>query len=265
MSALRLGLGLGTGGRPPPAWAPTDLAGLTLWLPPDPSVATLAQTSGGSGAVADGDPIGRIEERSPLAAVYLQATAGRRPTYDEDALGTGKRGAIFDRVDDSWTDVVDPLDPIRTLGLSYRLDSTSASGEYQCLCHLVQSDGAVLIAYVCNAGGYTTLSISNNGASAAGVGVAGVCNDTSSHTLVITYNGGTRTSPASYGVRIDGVARTVASSGTHAPTAGTSSIGRYPAGVFPASMRLGAAVATTDVLAGADLTNLETYLNGLRS
>lgn len=260
------GLGFGgVAGPAAPAWVPTDLAGLTLWLPVDIDATAMAQTSGGGGVVADGDPIGRIEDQSALSIPFLQGTSTQRPLYEADAFATGKPGALFDGTDDSWTDTLNPISPIRTLGLSYKLDATSGAGVYQCLCHLYQSDGHRLIVYVCNAGGYTTLSISNNSATAAGVGVAGICNDTSSHTIVVTYNGGTRTDPASYGVRLDGVAQTVASSGTHAPGTATSAFGRYPGGVFPLNGRLAAAVATTDVLTGTDLSNLESYLNGRRT
>lgn len=248
---------------PDGGWVPSDTSGNVLWLPA--TLTGLWQDSGATTPVAaNGEPVGYRSELSPTGLYVVQATAGQRPTWAQNGFATDKPAISFDGADDSLARAA-TCGNIRTLGLSYKLRATSGAGVYQCICHLSQSDGATLIVHICNAGGYKTLSISNNSVAVLGVGVAGICNDLDSHSLVITYNGGTRTDPASWGVRLDGVAQTVAASGAHGLVAGTSSIGRYPAGVFPASLDLGVALAYDSVLAEADIANLEAYLDGVRA
>jgi hypothetical protein len=81
------------------AFAPTDIAGLLSWLKAD---AGTLQTSGGSTAVADGDPVGEWQDQSGSGNHFAQATGAARPTL-KLAIQNGRSVARLDGTDDSMT------------------------------------------------------------------------------------------------------------------------------------------------------------------
>ncbi len=77
------------------AWSPLDLAP-ALWLKAD---AGLLQTSGGSAALSDGDPVGQWQDQSGNGKHFAVVTGGFRPT-----LQTAEQNSLpvvrFDGIDD---------------------------------------------------------------------------------------------------------------------------------------------------------------------
>lgn len=69
-----------------PAFSPTDISGLALWLDASDS-ATLFQNSDGTTASAVGDPVGYIADKSGGGNHATQSTAGARPTRNTADFG----------------------------------------------------------------------------------------------------------------------------------------------------------------------------------
>jgi hypothetical protein len=89
-----IGVGLATGGRPA-AFSPLSLSP-ALWLKAD---AGLEQTSGGTPATADGDPVGRWLDQSGNGRHVSQATGSLRPTLKLN-IQNSLPVVQFDGVDD---------------------------------------------------------------------------------------------------------------------------------------------------------------------
>lgn len=73
-----------------------SMTNLKLWLKAD---AGTFQTSGGSAAVADNDPVGEWQDQSGTGNHVAQATAGKRPLLKTAVLNS-KAGILFDGTDD---------------------------------------------------------------------------------------------------------------------------------------------------------------------
>ncbi len=93
---------------------------------------TLAQNSDGSGAVADGDPVGYWGDRSSSALPATQATAGRRPTYVSSAAAFNSKPVLrFDGSDDTLISLLDinaSQIPDMTVIMIYRQFSIKGNG-----------------------------------------------------------------------------------------------------------------------------------------
>lgn len=84
----------------PTVFQPDQINGLSLWLDAA-DAASLFQNSNGTGAVADGEPVGFWTDLSGNSNNAIQATGGQRPslsavTYAENGYG----GVLFDGVND---------------------------------------------------------------------------------------------------------------------------------------------------------------------
>src|SRR5262245_39968698 len=81
------------------AFAPTDVAGLQLWLRGD--AGTFQDAARTTAAAADGDPVGGWRDDSGGAHHFSQATAAKRGTLKTGANGINGRSIVrFDGVDD---------------------------------------------------------------------------------------------------------------------------------------------------------------------
>jgi hypothetical protein len=102
-SMIGLGIGLGLSGfrLPMVGFNPAKISGLKAWWDAT-DAATLYQTSGGSLATADGDPVGEWRDKSGNGYHWAQASGINRP-----ALKTGiknlKNTVRFDGVNDNMT------------------------------------------------------------------------------------------------------------------------------------------------------------------
>lgn len=96
---MRIGPGLHltqTGRAAAAPFAPTDIAGLALWLKAD---AGTFQSSGGSAATSDADPVGEWQDQSGNARHLTQATGSVKPTL-RLAVQNGLPVIRFDGTDD---------------------------------------------------------------------------------------------------------------------------------------------------------------------
>lgn len=94
------GIGLGLSGyRFNSPWVPTKISGIQLWLDAsDPS--TVLQSSGGSPAVNDGDPVGYWADKSGKAR-HLSQTDGTKKPALKLAIKNGKNVVRWDSTNDA--------------------------------------------------------------------------------------------------------------------------------------------------------------------
>jgi hypothetical protein len=103
---LSMGLAIGSVRAAPDgtgAWSPTDIAGLIGWYDFSDDATTWQNTGASTPAVANNDPIGRVNNKAPSATIHLlQGTSAARPTL-KTAYQNGRNVAQFDGVDDFLT------------------------------------------------------------------------------------------------------------------------------------------------------------------
>ena len=110
----------GGGGGEPPAWAPTDLANIALWL--DATSGLYDATTGGAAVTANGAYIARWEDRSGNGRHFSQATVNSRPTLATAGLNS-KATIFFDGTDDFLDATYSRPYAAQTLFLVVRMDS----------------------------------------------------------------------------------------------------------------------------------------------
>lgn len=128
---MRLGLGIGIsnarGGSA--AFSPLSLFASSErggWYDPSDLTSMFQDTAGTVPVAADGDPVGRINDKSGNANHLLQATAGFRPLYKTSG---GLHWLLFDGTDDWMTGTASPViaGVDATGAAGYRM-STTATG-----------------------------------------------------------------------------------------------------------------------------------------
>lgn len=94
------GIGLGLSGYrlPTIGFTPDKVSGLNLWLDAS-DAATLLQSSGGSAATLDGDPVGQWRDKSLNANHASQSDGTKKPSL-KTAIQNGKSIVRFDGVND---------------------------------------------------------------------------------------------------------------------------------------------------------------------
>lgn len=93
------GIGLGLSGfRFQSSWDPSSISGLNLWLDASDS-STLLQSSGGSAAALDGDPVGQWRDKSSLGNHAGQTDGTKKPNL-KTGIQNGKNVIRFDGVND---------------------------------------------------------------------------------------------------------------------------------------------------------------------
>jgi hypothetical protein len=80
------------------SFLPSDISGLILWLDSSDS-STLWQDTGATIPTANGDPVGRWDDKSVNGNNYTQSTSSDRPTLDTSLIN-GNPGLSFDGLDD---------------------------------------------------------------------------------------------------------------------------------------------------------------------
>lgn len=111
------GIGLGLSGYKlaPGNWNPSRISGLQIWLDSS-DLSTLFQSSGGSAASADGDPVGLWKDKSGNGNNFEQTSGTNKPAV-KLLQQNGKPGIYFDGVND-YIDSVLTL-PAGSLGYSH--------------------------------------------------------------------------------------------------------------------------------------------------
>lgn len=98
MIGVGIGLGLSEFRLAPASFSPVQISGLQLWLDASDS-STLYQTSNGSLAKTDGDPVGQWRDKSGNARHVSQSDGTRKPAL-KTAIKNGKNAVRFDGVND---------------------------------------------------------------------------------------------------------------------------------------------------------------------
>lgn len=241
MPGIRLGLGLGAGGRPPPAWTPLDLGASLLAL-------FRASSPGTS-------PVATWPDEAPVPHDLTQATAAWRPTLDT----IGSSPAVkFDGTNDflSNSDTLTPGSGKFTLAVAYQLTAVP-TGSFGGLCDFKLNLGTLDV-LVMDLGGYKDLSFLVGAGTMVG---ADVGLDTSAHRLILRYLGGGVGTPANWRIDFDGVSATPVASGASSGPTGTA-LGSRSGGVNFLPVEIAGAALIDDVGAPT-VALLDTWLQGL--
>lgn len=117
------GIGLGLSGYrlAPGNWNPSRISGLQLWLDASDS-STLFQSSGGSAASEDGDPVGYWLDKSSSSRNATQTSGVNKPTLKTNILN-GKPVIRFDGNDRFSLGISIQSEP-RTIAIVYKKTST---------------------------------------------------------------------------------------------------------------------------------------------
>jgi hypothetical protein len=231
--------------------------GLVLVLDQNPS----AYTDAGAGACS----AWANYALSQLIDGATQSVASQRPT-----IATAPNRLVFDGTTDGLELGTTALfTGACTVGIRFKLNALPAGGTYMNLLTLVHSATRTFFEVGCvNIGGYQPYTFGAK-ITAGGITMRGIANalDTSTHYLVVTYDNGSNVSNASYTARLDGAAQAVAASSAFSrDTTDIASVGaRIVSALGAPAHRLNGAihkvVVCDQVLTGADLTTLETYLS----
>lgn len=97
-------------GAPVSGFSPTQLAGLSLWYDISDLTTLFQDAAGTTPVTADGDPVGRINDKSGNSFYCSQSTASARPTYKTDGtyhwlLFDG--GDFLDISNNLWSGAID--------------------------------------------------------------------------------------------------------------------------------------------------------------
>ncbi len=101
MIGLGLGLGLSEFRLPTNSFDPTKISGIKFWWSPWDAT-TLFQSDGGAAAVADGDPIGKIADKSGNGFHLIQASGTSKPALKTN-IKNSRNVIRFDGVNDMMT------------------------------------------------------------------------------------------------------------------------------------------------------------------
>jgi hypothetical protein len=217
------------GERSAPAWTPTGVAGLALWIDASGPVYT---NTAGTLAASVGQAVAYVPDKSGLARHVTQTTATLRPTL---ALYAGKRALLFD-TDDVIVSPSYAAGPGLTIVAVARRDWTSAGGIYRTLfvhsnVDTATSSGGGIFAV---AGGAFSdwqnnelLGLGNGSTAGRAPRVAGPLTGASTNIAVLGIHLGASGSA----VNVNGTATTRLSADGALPTAGTSYAARIGYGV----------------------------------
>jgi hypothetical protein len=239
MTGLRLGLGLGTGGRPPPAWSPLDLGASLLALFRASSVTA--------------SPVATWPDEAPVPHNAIQGSAPARPV-----LGTlGSSPAVVFNGTNNFVGNSDTLTAASgklTLALGYQLTALP-TGTFGALCDFKTSLGTLDV-LVMDIGGYRRLSFIIGSAVMVG---ADVGYDTNVHRVVLRYKGGTVSTPANWALTVDGVAVTVVASAVAGVGSGTA-LGSRAGGVSYLAVKMAGAALIDGEADAATIARLDGWL-----
>lgn len=96
------------------------------WYDPSDLSSMFQDTAGTVPVAADGDPVGRINDKSGNGKHLLQATAGARPLYK--TLG-GLSWLFFDGIDDRLVVTMGAMPQPSTMFAAYRINTTGTGGD----------------------------------------------------------------------------------------------------------------------------------------
>lgn len=249
-----------------PPFTPDSIAGMELWLDAQ-DISTLWQDTAGTVPVTnDLHSVLHWDDKSPNAYSF---TAGGAPAaYNATAGLNGNPSVRFGGSQGLGSTGLNLIDTV-TVFVVVELFTTPGVGVAYSVWRLNDAGGPTYQEYLpINIGGYQPHSFKgDHGGTAAGVGVADAL-DTSPHRITYTFNNGDPTLPASYTFSIDGVTKTVLTSGNFGGAPGDiASIGGRMVPLGPTFSGLGMSgwigevIAYNSVLSAPDIANVEAYLS----
>lgn len=247
-----------TAGAAAPAWSPSSLTP-HLWLSAADLGSLYTDAARTTPVTADSDPVGAYSDKSGNAR-HFTGSSTTRPVYKATGIGTHK-SVRWDDTDDVLTATAFCPTGAQTLAFVFKMSAAPGAAEFDGLLDL--STGArSTIFYVCNFGGYSPLCwcVDYTGGG-AGIGFSW-SPDTSAHTLLVTYDGTGPNVASHYQCWLDGVSQTIATTGAFGLSS-NASLGNSGAGGYPFAGDISEVIVAPGVVAGADLTSLQSYLAGL--
>lgn len=208
---MRGGIGIGVpGGGRRSALSPVS-TGLFLWHETESAYVT---TAGGA--------VSSLLDRSASASPAVQTTGANQGAHSAAAYN-GHPGITFDGATDHLRQTVAMPLGSKTMGLAFKLATAPLPTALATLFRLKASGDAFMALALANFAGYLSLTFVGD-MPAAGIAARGatVTLDTNPHTYIVTYNGGSNTANGSYTCYWDGVAQTVAASGSFNAVAANS-------------------------------------------
>jgi hypothetical protein len=180
---------------------PTRIPNLRLWM-----------SAVGLPGLVDNAPVTTWADLSPSNSPATQATSAKKPTFKTGVQG-GQPGVLFDATDDH---LLQPLavGGAKTIILAYKLAGVPGASTVYSALSLKLAAGTWCELDFFNFAGYEEICFKHDMGSvaAAAVGIDQAL-DTNAHILTHTYNGGTNTSVGSYAARLDGVAKSIVTTG----------------------------------------------------
>lgn len=230
-----------------------DLASLALHLRAD------------TGVTLNGSDVSQIDDQSGNSRNYSQGTAALQPAYnstginslptiDTTVAGGERLGRAFKISGAQSVFIVFKCTALPVLNtdffaLTILADANTPSG----------GDGSLILAS--NYSGYQAYSFGLGGAVSGAVAGVNQAVDTNPHFLLITYAGGGVGTPANYEFFLDGVEKTVVSSGAFISTlyGSQASIGATTGGSYAANVRFAEEAITSAVVSEAFRSALHAY------
>lgn len=134
------GTGISTaGGGGGGGFAPTDIAGLKLWLDANDSAQIYQDSALATPISADGDPVGGWKDKSGVANHFRQPTSGSRPVY-KTGIKNLKPAIKFDAASNQFLTNSLGLLNAHTVFIVFRSDKVT-SGSYQTLLSQIGDKG----------------------------------------------------------------------------------------------------------------------------
>ena len=232
-----------------PAFVPSDLPNLAYWY------------RRGTGITLNGSNVSAWNDQSGNARHLSQGTATNQPAWLASGGPGGGSYIDFDGVDDFLSGSGFALSGAMTFVAVIKADAISgnANGVFE------HSNGATHFDFeLINYPGYTTYNFAANYTGDTLVGFNGL-NTSNYDAFVVTYNGSGSSTPANYGITVDGAAKTVIFSGTVASFSSGFVLGRRldTPGTNYFNGQVVEIFGYSDLKSGADLANIVAYANTL--
>lgn len=242
------------------SWAPTDVAGLALWLDASDMSTLFTDSARTTPVASSGDPVGGWADKSSNSRHLGQSTSGRRPLYQDTGRDTGQPGVVLDDSDDGLTTTTGYVPSgAFTLVFVGKITSTPGGAEYDQV--FACSDGTTYVSVLTTGdASYANMAFCRATGATAGVRAGSASISTGKSSTLLIYDGsGTATTDWSCEMSI-GTSQTLSSSGAFGSPGTGIFLGDRPVSAFPSGYTYSEVILYESALSGTDLTNLKNYL-----
>lgn len=229
-----------------------DLASLALHLRAD------------LGITLNGSDVSQWDDQSGNSRNYTQGTAAVQPMYSSTGIN-GQASLETTRTDNERIGRAFKISGAQSIMVIYQHTSAPVGGTFQmlaCLADATTASGGVgSLILAANFVGYEYFSFAFGDAVSGPVVGVNQAHDTNPHFLLITYDGSGIGTPSAYKFYIDGVEKTVVSTGSFISSyfGAEASIGVTTAGNYPANAKFAEKIVTSAVIAETLRSALHAY------